>query len=84
MMQNVDVAPKSLQPYVEHVGGEVLDEIRALAEPLRGARVAHINATAYGGGVSELLRSIIPLYRSFGVEAEWFAIPGRPEFFEVT
>ena len=84
MMQNVDVAPKSLQPYVEHVGDEALDELRSLASPLQGARVAHINATAYGGGVSELLRSIIPLYRSFGVEAEWFAIPGRPEFFEVT
>jgi len=84
MMQNVDVAPKSLQPYVEHVGDKALDELRALAAPLQGARVAHINATAYGGGVSELLRSIIPLYRSFGVEAEWFAIPGRPEFFEVT
>ena len=84
MMQNVDVAPKSLQPYVEHVGDEALDELRSLAAPLRGARVAHINATAYGGGVSELLRSIIPLYRSFGVEAEWFAIPGRSEFFEVT
>ena len=84
MMQNVDVAPKSLQPYVEHVGDEALDELRSLAAPLQGARVAHINATAYGGGVSELLRSIVPLYRSFGVEAEWFAIPGRPEFFEVT
>jgi len=84
MMQHVDVAPKSLQPYVEHAGDEALDELRALASPLQGARVAHINATAYGGGVSELLRSIIPLYRSFGVHAEWFAIPGRPEFFEVT
>ncbi|KKK52345.1 hypothetical protein LCGC14_3105850, partial [marine sediment metagenome] len=60
------------------------DELRQLASPLRGARVAHINATVYGGGVSELLRSVVPLYRALDVKADWLVIPGEPGFFEVT
>jgi trehalose synthase len=83
-LQVVDVGPKSLLGYHEIVGGERIEELQALAEPLRGARIAHINATSYGGGVSELLRSIIPLYRALGTVADWLVIPGSPEFFDVT
>jgi trehalose synthase len=46
--------------------------------------VAQINATSYGGGVSELLRSLVPLYRALGVEADWLVIPGTEHFFQVT
>lgn len=84
MLQTVDVGLKSLDPYEPIVGRDTLDELRALATPLRGARVAHVNATVYGGGVSELLRSIVPLYRALEINAEWLVIPGREEFFEIT
>ena len=61
-----------------------IKEMWKLAAPLAGKTVAHVNATAYGGGVSELLRSIVPLYRAFGIQADWLVIPGTPEFFGVT
>ena len=64
--------------------GEAIERIRALAEPFRGARVLHINATAYGGGVAELLATHVPLLRSLGIEAEWQVIHGSDEFFAVT
>lgn len=83
-LQPVDVGPESLARYYDAVGYDSIDELQALAEPLRGARVAHINATSYGGGVSELLRSIIPLYRAVGVAADWLVIPGSPDFFDIT
>lgn len=84
MLQLVDVGSKSLEKYEEVVGKDKIDRLRALAASLRGARVAHINATSYGGGVSEVLRSLVPLYRSLGIAADWLVIPGEREFFEVT
>ncbi len=84
MLQQVPIVPRSVDDYAGVVAAEVLDELRTLAAPFRGARVAHVNATAYGGGVSELLHSLVPLYRGMGVEADWLVIPGDPEFFRVT
>ena len=84
MLQLVDLAPIALDRYEDIVGAEVIAELREQAKPLQGARVAHINATSYGGGVSELLRSVIPLYRALGIDASWSVIPGEPGFFEVT
>jgi len=80
----VDVGSKHLDRYGEIVGAESIAELRALAKPLRGCRIAHVNSTTYGGGVSELLRSLVPLYRSLEIQADWLVIPGSPEFFEVT
>ncbi len=70
MLHRVDVGSKRLDRYGEIVGAESLVELRTLATPLRGRRVAHINSTAYGGGVSELLRSLVPLYRALEVESD--------------
>ena len=41
---------------------------------LRGKRVVHINAVADGGGVAEILTSLIPYLRSLGVESDWYFI----------
>jgi trehalose synthase len=84
MLQLVDVGPQSLNGYEGVIGKEQVDELRRLAAPLRGARVVHINTTSYGGGVSELLRSLVPLYRALGIDATWKVIPGDHDFFRVT
>jgi trehalose synthase len=84
MLELVDVARAPLERYEAVVGAETMQELRELASQLRGAKVAHINATAYGGGVSELLRSLVPLYRALQIDADWRVIPGEEEFFEVT
>lgn len=54
MLQRVDLAARPLDRYTDIVGANTVAELRKLAEPLSGRRVAHINATSYGGGVSEL------------------------------
>ncbi|MBI2953414.1 MAG: glycosyltransferase [Chloroflexi bacterium] len=84
MLQLVDVAPQSVDAYVPIVGSAVVAELRQLARPLRGLRVAQINATPYGGGVSELLRSLVPLERDLGLAADWRVITGDERFFSVT
>lgn len=61
-----------------------LDELLRHASTLRGARVLHINATPYGGGVAELLRSVVPLLNDLGLVADWKIISGDHAFFQVT
>ncbi|MCI0635990.1 MAG: glycosyltransferase, partial [Actinobacteria bacterium] len=84
MLERVPLLDKDLDSYVPIVGGETVDRIRALAEPLRGARVLHHHATAYGGGVAELLATHVPLLRDLGIDAEWQVIRGSDDFFAVT
>ena len=84
MPSSVSVTSKSLEEYRRHVGDGVIAEIEELARPLRGARVLHLNSTAFGGGVAELLNSIIPLLQDLGIAAEWQVIDATPEFFNVT
>jgi trehalose synthase len=44
----------------------------------------NVNSTAYGGGVAEMLRSLIAYVRGAGLDARWLVIPGSPDFFKVT
>ncbi len=84
MLERVPLLEKELEQYAGVAGGDTLAAIREAAEPLRGARVLHISATAYGGGVAELLATHVPLLRSVGVEAEWQVLHGSDEFFAIT
>ncbi len=84
MLELVAVPPLTLDAYRAHAGGETIDEIRRLAEPLRGARVLHVNATRFGGGVAEILPTLTALMRDAGLVAEWRIIPGEDRFFDVT
>jgi trehalose synthase len=84
LLQPVAVGQKNLADYTHIVGWPLVDEVRKLAEPLRGRRVLHLSATAFGGGVSEILYTLVPLMRDVGLEAEWQVIYGREEFFNAT
>jgi trehalose synthase len=84
MLQQVDVGRASIDTYEEPAGGEVIEQLKELAEPLRGARLLHLNATPYGGGVAEILRAEIPLLRDLGIEADWRIISGGEAFFRTT
>src|SRR5579884_958567 len=84
MLQPVAVAHKQLADYTSIVGRTLIDEIRERAERLRGKRVLHLSATAFGGGVAEILSTLVPLMVDVGLECEWQVIYGREEFFNVT
>ncbi|MHB1843900.1 MAG: glycosyltransferase [Deltaproteobacteria bacterium] len=73
-----------LDAYREVVGEEEIAEIRRLARPLKGARVQHVNSTAVGGGVAEILARLVPLMQQVGLDARWDVITGHPAFYGVT
>jgi trehalose synthase len=83
-LHQVNVGHKSLVDYAHIAGRGLMDQIERLADGLAGKRVLHLSATAFGGGVAEILYTLIPLMRDAGIEAEWRVIHGEEEFFEVT
>ncbi|MFL5874166.1 MAG: glycosyltransferase [Solirubrobacterales bacterium] len=84
MLQEVALGHKSLTDYTHIVGKELTEQIRQLSEPLKGKRVLHVSATAFGGGVSEILYTLVPLMRDVGVDAHWHVIFGKEEFYNAT
>jgi len=84
VLQKVAVGRWSLDAYEGIAPGPILQELREHAHALAGARILHVNATAYGGGVSELLRSSVPLLRDLGLTVDWKVIAGSQDFFHAT
>jgi trehalose synthase len=84
VLQEVGLGQKSLADYRHIAGRGLIDRIHELAEPLRGKSILHVSATAFGGGVSEILYTLVPLMRDVGLDAHWQVILGREDFFNVT
>ncbi|MHB8490751.1 MAG: glycosyltransferase [Solirubrobacteraceae bacterium] len=84
MLQKVGVGRWALGAYEGIAPTPILEELRDHARALAGARILHINATAYGGGVSELLRSSVPLLHDVGLSVDWKVIGGDEGFFQAT
>jgi trehalose synthase len=84
LLQEVALGHKTLADYTHIVGKDLTEQIRKLAEPLKGKRVLHVSATAFGGGVSEILYTLVPLMRDVGVDAHWHVIFGKEEFYNAT
>jgi trehalose synthase len=68
--------------------GEQFAEIERVAEWARsgfaGRAIWHVSSTARGGGVAELLGSLLPYVRDAGVDTRWVVLREGPEFFAVT
>jgi trehalose synthase len=84
VQQRVNPGNKSLADYRSIVRRELYDEVVALGERLRDKRVLHVSATSFGGGVAEILYTLVPLMRDVGLDAEWDIMFGSEPFFNVT
>jgi trehalose synthase len=86
-LQEVQVSSFSLERFKALLGeryrqvDEAIEESRKL---LRGRIVWHVNSTARGGGVAELLQSLLAYARGAGVDVRWMTIAGNPDFFRIT
>jgi trehalose synthase len=73
-----------LSEYEPIVGSQTVDQLHRLAERLGRRSLVHVNSTRLGGGVAELLQSIVPLWHELGIDTRWEVIEGDQSFFEVT
>jgi len=69
---------KSLDEYRQTVGDDVIGEIYARARSLQGKHIVHVNSTSQGGGVAEILSSLVPLMNDVGIETDWRFFTGIP------
>ncbi|MBC8526432.1 MAG: glycosyltransferase [Candidatus Cloacimonetes bacterium] len=75
---------RKLEDYIGIVGDEVISNIYMNAKKIYGKHILHINSTYQGGGVSEMLVSLVPLMNNIGLDAGWRILHGSPDFFMIT
>jgi trehalose synthase len=75
---------RRLDDYRESAGDEAVERLREAAHPLKGTRLVQVSSTSFGGGVSELLYTHVPLLQDLGIDTEWQLLDGSDEFFQVT
>lgn len=73
-----------IEDYAQVVGQATIDELFLLSRNLDGKLIQHVNSTAVGGGVAEILTRMIPLLNQLGVRAQWDVIKGDEKFFATT
>ena len=87
-LSQVDLRSYSLDRFREVVARpdyeRALGVLERSRELLGGRTVWHVNSTAEGGGVAEMLRSLLAYARGTGIDARWAVIEGEPEFFRIT
>ena len=85
MFSKLDHPPVSFDDYRPFLDPKLADDLAAVAGEMGQLRVLHLNSTATGGGVAEILQSMVPLGNSLGIETERIVInPDSAEFFDVT
>ena len=84
----VDVLPLDPHRLEPIIGQERLAALMVAAAELREAigdrRIVNVNSTASGGGVAEMLGTLLGYSRGLGVEVDWVVISGDPAFFAIT
>ena len=80
-LTQVPVAPASPERFRDLVGEDYAAVERAAnvaGQVLAGRVVWHVNSTARGGGVAEMLQSLLAYARGVGVDVRWLTIGGDP------
>jgi len=73
-----------LGQYEPLIGIRATDRLLNKARQLTGLKVLHVNSTRTGGGVAEILTSLVPLMNELGIVSDWLVLEGEPDFFAFT
>jgi len=75
---------QKLEKYKDIISNSLYREISDLSKDLKGLKIVHINSTPRGGGVAEVLKSLVPIMKGAAIKAEWYVVPPGRNFFELT
>ena len=73
-----------IEKYLLIIGAKEVEEIKRLSILLQGKTWCHVNSTFEGGGVAEMLKSIVPIAKGLGVNCKWYCIEGNKNFYSIT
>jgi trehalose synthase len=87
-LESVPVSPVPPERLMTLLAG---DQAHTFAETIKRGQdllasrvIWNVNSTARGGGVAEMLASLLAYTRGAGLDARWLVMDGDPEFFRVT
>lgn len=87
-IQDVHVGVHEVQRFAGVLGDVYVTDFLARADQIRellgGRTVWNVNSTAAGGGVAEMLQSLLAYTRGLGIDTRWVVISGTPEFYKIT
>jgi trehalose synthase len=87
-LQGIHLNPHSIDRFASVLGPAQMREAQqvaqAMQERMRGRVLWNVNSTAVGGGVAEMLRSLLRYTRGAGIDARWIVIRGNPDFYRIT
>jgi trehalose synthase len=87
-IQSIPIGAQTIDRYRALIGDERIREFEEAANVARvhlaGRVFWNVSSTARGGGVAEMLPTLIAYARGAGIDARWLVIEGSPEFFRVT
>ena len=84
MYRKVLHPPVSIDQYLPLLSPQFAGELTSLASELGHLRIVHLNSTETGGGVAEILQSMVPLMNALGIATERVVIDPPSQFFQVT
>ncbi len=88
MRRDPEIRPLPLERFEGVVRQEHYDRLVGVAARVRELAAGHViwnvNSTSRGGGVAEMLQSLVAYVKGAGIDIRWAVMPGTPEFFTVT
>lgn len=84
MLLRITYPAVTLDEYLPFLSDQLVKDLTGLAQEVKHLRFVHLNSTAVGGGVAEILQSLVPFMTALGVETERVVIDPPPEFFLAT
>ena len=84
-VRDIEIGSVAVDSYREIISEALFDSLIDATSKVRGLSIYHVNATSDGGGVAEMLHSVVPLMRGLGIDARWFVLDGADAgFFDTT
>ncbi len=74
----------NIDQYRALLGPEKIDQLWQMAAVIKNAKIVHVNSTKEGGGVAEILSTMVPLMENLGLNVQWHTIEGETDFFQCT
>ncbi len=84
MLPKVKTPTRRIEKYKGIIPSHLFKEIKKIAKDLKGLKVVHVNAAPRGGGVAEIIQSLVPLMKGVGLKAAWHNNPPGEKFFTLT
>ncbi len=88
LVQEVRIQPRHAEAFDEVLGTDAVARLKDLArqldERLEGRTIWNVNSTVSGGGVAEMLYTLLAYARGLGIDTRWLVISGGPDFFRIT